>query len=214
MVHRNVFLIILLASFNLGLFSQQKEKKINLTILDASFNIGDIFFQDSSDEYWGNYEDKSPLSIGANIGFEYPVSKYLGLESGVRISYFIKKMKGTEANRNYDIDGMYWGPYISPKIYLIPFQSGSGALYLENRFSLVNSTINSPSDFNIKRRHNKMIFLYDLSLGAYCKVSDKTYINLILGYNSFNFSKIKKFDNNKINSKTPFHFGVGVSFAL
>lgn len=215
MIQRNVLLVILLFLFNLTAFSQQKEKKkINFTILDASFDIGDVFFQDSSDEYWGNYEDKSPFSIGANIGFEYPVNKYLGLESGIRISYYIKKMKETQSNQNRDIDGIYWGPYFSPKIYLIPFQKGSGALYIENRFSLASSTVNLPSDLNMKRKYDRIIFLYDLSLGAHCKVSDKTFFNLILGYNSFSFSKIKKFDNNKIKSKTPFHFGIGVSFAL
>lgn len=214
MIQRNIFLTIILLLFNLTVFSQQKEKKINFTILDASFDIGDILSQDNSDEYWGNYEDKSPFSIGTNIGFEYPVNKYLGLEAGVRISYYIKKMKETETNQNRDIDGIYWGSYFSPKIYLVPFQNGNGALYIENRFSLAYSTLNLPTGLNMKRRYDKMIFLYDLSLGAHCKVSDKTFFNLILGYNSFNFSKIKKFENSKIKSKIPFHFGVGVSFVL
>ena len=31
--------------------------------------------EDSSDEYWGNYEEKSLFSIGANIEFEYSVNK-------------------------------------------------------------------------------------------------------------------------------------------
>lgn len=214
MVQRNLLLIIILFSSCLTVFSQEKVKKINFTILDASFDIGDIFFQDSSDEYWGNYEEKSPFSIGSNIGFEYPINKYLGLESGLRISYYIKKMKETETNQKRDIDGVYWGPYFSPKIYLVPFQNGSGALYIENRFSLAYSTINLPSGLNMKRRYDKMIFLYNLSLGVHCKVSNKTFFNLIVGYNSFNISKIKKFENNKIKSKTPFHFGIGVSFAL
>ncbi len=214
MVQRNLLLIIILFSSCLTVFSQEKVKKINFTILDASFDIGDIFFQDSSDEYWGNYEEKSPFSIGSNIGFEYPINKYLGLESGLRISYYIKKMKETETNQKRDIDGVYWGPYFSPKIYLVPFQNGSGVLYIENRFSLAYSTINLPSGLNMKRRYDKMIFLYNLSLGAHCKVSNKTFFNLIVGYNSFNFSKIKKFENNKIKSKTPFHFGIGVSFSL
>lgn len=216
MVQRNLILIIILFSSCLTVFSQEKVKKINFTILDASFDIGDIFYQDSSDEYWGNYEEKSPFSIGANIGFEYPINKYLGLESGFRISYYIKKMKETETeiNQKRDIDGIYWGPYFSPKIYLVPFQNGSGALYIENRFSLAYSTINLPSGLNMKRRYDKMIFLYDLVLGAHCKVSNNSFFNIIVGYNSFSFSKIKKFENNKIKNKTPFQFGMGVSFAL
>lgn len=134
MVQRNLILIIILFSSCLTVFSQEKVKKINFTILDASFDIGDIFYQDSSDEYWVNYEEKSPFSIGSNIGFEYPINKYLGLESGFRISYYIKKMKETETetNQKRDIDGIYWGPYFSPKIYLVPFQNGSGALYIEH----------------------------------------------------------------------------------
>lgn len=214
MVQRNLLLIIILFSSCLTVFSQEKVKKVNFTILDASFDIGDIFFQDSSDEYLGNYEEKSPFSIGTNIGFEYPINKYLGLELGLRISYYLKKMKETETNQKRDIDGIYWGPYFSPKIYLVPFQNGSGALYIENRFSLAYSTMNLPSGLNMKRRYDKMIFLYNLSLGTHCKVSNKTFFNLIVGYNSFSFSKIKKFENNKIKSKTPFHFGIGVSFTL
>lgn len=123
-------------------------------------------------------------------------------------------MKETETDRKKDIDGIYWGPYFSPKIYLVPFQDGNGALYIENRFSLAYSTMSLPSALNIKRRYDKMIFLYDLSLGAHCKVSNKTFFNLIVGSNSFSFSKIKKFENNKIKSTTPFHLGIGVSFTL
>jgi hypothetical protein len=41
MVQRNLLLIIILFSSCFTVFSQQKEKKINFTILDASFDIGD-----------------------------------------------------------------------------------------------------------------------------------------------------------------------------
>lgn len=204
----------MLLLFSLTVFSQQKEKKINFTILDASFDLNDVLDNYISGEYSDNYIPKSPISVGVNVGFEYPVNKYLGLESGLRISYYIKRMGEKETDQKRDIEGVYWGPYLSSKINLVPYQDGNRALYVENRFSLVHATMNLPSDLNMKRRYEKMIFLYNLSLGLQCKVSEGTFLNFMLGYNSFNASKIKKFEKNEMKSKIPFHFGVGVSLVI
>jgi len=202
-------IIFFIFIYTVLIFAQEKRKQINIMLLNASIDIDDAITQNMSGEDDGN----APFAIGSSAGFEYSISKYFGLESGFLLSSYFKKIKRSD-NRNEKINGIYLGPYISSKIYLIPFSDNGGSLYIENRLSMIYSTMNFPSSLNQEDVTKNILMLYNFYLGSSFRASKKIMLNFFIGYNSLKLSKIANTKYTKENNKMPFNFGIGLSFFL
>lgn len=197
----------------------QEGQKLNMGI-DMSFGL-----------HYFNSERNNPLAAGFSVGYEYDFIFFFGIEAGFRFGGFNQKVNYTDPNlgvggldnpsKNTHAEdiyrGTYWAPYIAPKIYLpIGYDENKDRprfIYIENRFSYGRMNLNLDKIENMEGSANKYRFQYELRAGYQFPVSDRWAINCWLGYNTFDFSKIKP-ESIKFKNSTPIQIGIGFNYII
>lgn len=209
-----LFILVLLTS-GMSLIAQEGHK-LNFDI-DTSFGLRYAFNSKG--------EAKDPYAVGASFGYEYDINLLFGIEGGVRGGVFRQKLN----NNGYVImgengmpldnsttlyKGTYWAPYIAPKIYL-PFgyddnKDRARFIFIENRFSYTRANLYT----NLAGGNmHKYMLQYEIRGGVHLPLNQKWAFSCWLGYNSFNFSKIKPGAFYFKNS-TPFQIGIGFNYII
>lgn len=212
-------LIIILFIVWFASLSAQEGQKLNLGI-DMSFGL-----------HYFDSERNNPLAAGFSVGYEYDFIFFFGVEAGFRFGGFNQKVDYFDPNlglnglddptkniHSEDIyRGLYWAPYIAPKIYLpIGYDENKDRprfLYIENRFSYGRMNLNLDKIENMKGSSHKYHFQYEIRAGYQFPVSDNWAINCWLGYNTFDFSKIKP-EAIRFKNSTPFQIGIGFNYII
>ncbi|MDH6307722.1 hypothetical protein M2451_000171 [Dysgonomonas sp. PFB1-18] len=195
----------------------QEGHKLN-TGIDLSF--GAHYF----DSNRGN-----PLAAGVSVGYEYDFIFFFGVEAGFRFGGFNQKINFTDLNWGLDplgnnslggediYRGTYLAPYIAPKIYLpIGYDEKKDRprfIYLENRFSYTRMNLDLDKITDMQGSAHKWHFQYEIRAGYQFPVNDRWAINCWLGYNTFDFSKVKP-ESIKFKNTTPIQLGIGFNYIL
>ena len=197
--------------------SAQEGHKLNTNI---DFSFGPHYFSG---------EKNNPLAAGLSVGYEYDFIFFFGIEAGFRFGGFNQKVKYYDPNVNIgetnlavqdskDIyRGTYWAPYIAPKIYLpISYDDQKDRarfIYLENRFSYTRTSLDLDKITDMQGSTHKYRLQYELRLGYQHPLNDRWALNCWVGYNSFDFSKVKPEDI-KFKNSTPLQIGIGFNYIL
>jgi len=198
----------------------QEGHKLNLGI-DFSFNMNYTF---DSDE-----KTKDPAALGFSAGYEYDVNMFFGIEAGFRVGGFNQNIRFDNPNQSTDpvvnlqnhikdnYEGTYWAPFIAPKLYLPVGWSEKHDrprfIYLENRFSFSNIHLKLDKNFNNREAHNRFQFQYEVKLGYQFPIDDRWAMNCWLGYNTFDFSRVKP-EAMRFKNSTPIQIGVGFNYII
>lgn len=201
--------------------SAQEGHKLNA---DIDLSYGPHYFDS---------EINNPFAGGASLGYEYDVNMLFGIEGGFRVGGFHQKLGyddspnigpgglksaiGEVGNPETVYKGMYWGPYIAPKIYLpVGYDEKKDRprfVFLENRLSLMNMSLNQDKISNMSGTARKTRLTYELRAGYQFPVTERWAMSCWLGYNTFDFSKIKP-DVIKHKNSTPLQIGIGFNYVI
>lgn len=197
----------------------QEGHKLDLNI-DASSNLNYAF--DNKDGA------KDPAALGMSLGYEYDINMFFGIEAGFRFGGFNQNIRyydpniGTGLNEPYNYTenaykGTYWAPYIAPKIYLpIDYddkRDRARYIFIENRFSYTRVNLDLDKINDMKGSLHKFQFQYEIRAGYQFPIDEKWAMAFWLGYNTFNFSKVKP-DIVKYKNATPIQIGVGFNYII
>jgi len=203
---KKIIIFLLLAFFALSALSQEGHK-LNADI-DMSFGL-----------HYFDSKINNPLAGGVSIGYEYDINMLFGIEAGFRIGGFNQKAGYNDSpNISRDVyKGMYWAPYIAPKIY-VPIgydekHDRARFLFLENRFSLTHINLDMDKITNMEGNVSKNRFMYEIRAGYQYPINGRWAITGWVGYNTFDFSKVKPKVIKHKNS-TPFQIGIGFNFII
>lgn len=179
--------------------------------------------------YYFNSEKNNPTAVGGSIGYEYDFIFFFGVEAGFRFGGFNQKVGYTDPNigqggigeTNGDFKdiyrGTYWAPYIAPKLYFpIGYddkRDRAQYLYLENRLSYTRMNLNLDKITNMEGSAHKYRLQYEIRAGYQFPVTERWAINCWLGYNTFDFSKIKP-EAIKFKNSTPIQIGIGFNYII
>lgn len=198
----------------------QEGHKLDLNI-DASFNMNYMF----------NNKDgiKDPAAIGMSLGYEYDINMFFGIEGGFRFGGFNQNVRYYDPNLGTGIidtpngysknvyKGMYWAPYIAPKIYLpIGYDEKKDRaryIFIENRFSYTQVNLDLDEVNNMEGSVNKFQFQYEIRAGYQFPIDQRWAMSCWLGYNTFDFSKVKP-DVIKYKNATPIQVGIGFNYII
>ncbi|MFV0329771.1 MAG: outer membrane beta-barrel protein [Dysgonomonas sp.] len=211
---------LLLLSSALLLFiatSAQEGHKINAGI-DMSFGMP-----------YFNSDKNNPIAAGGSIGYEYDFIFFFGVEAGFRFGGFNQKVGYPdpnigpgglgETNGNFEdiYRGTFWAPYIAPKLYFpIGYDDKKDRaryVYLENRLSYTRMNLNLNKITNMTGSAHKYRLQYEIRAGYQFPVDDRWAINCWIGYNTFDFSKIKP-EAIKFKNATPIQVGIGFNYII
>jgi len=178
-----------------------------------------------------NSDPNSSVAAGGSIGYEYDFFIFFGVEAGFRfggfnqtVSYYVDPTIGqggldSEIHENFEdiYQSTYWAPYIAPKLYFpIGYDDSKDRaryVYLENRFSYTRMNLNLNKITDMEGSAHKYKFQYEIRAGYQFPVSERWAINFWLGYNTFDFSKIKP-EAIKFKNSTPFQLGIGFNYII
>ncbi|WP_108821786.1 hypothetical protein [Dysgonomonas sp. Marseille-P4361] len=200
----------------------QEGHKINADI-DLSFGL-----------HYFNSEINNPLAGGASLGYEYDVNMFFGVEAGFRFGGFNQKI-GYTSGPNIQPEGVlkaglvdiptpeaiykgtYWAPYIAPKFYLpIGYDDKKDRarfIFIENRFSLTHISLDLDKVNNQSGSTGKNCFMYEIRAGYMFPINERWGMSCWLGYNTFDFSKVKPSEIRYKNS-TPLQIGIGFNYII
>lgn len=201
--------------------SAQEGHKLNADI-DLSF--GPHYFDS---------EINNPFAGGTSLGYEYDVNMFFGIEGGIRVGGFnqkigyndspnigqegLKSAIGEVGNPETIYKGMYWGPYIAPKIYLpIGYDDKKDRarfIFLENRLSLTNISLNLDKITNMSGSVRKSRLTYEIRAGYQFPIDERWGMSCWLGYNTFDFSEVKP-NVIKHKNSTPLQIGIGFNYII
>ncbi|MDR0823485.1 MAG: hypothetical protein LBN74_00195 [Prevotella sp.] len=198
--------------------SAQEGQKLNAGI---DFSLGAHYFSG---------EKKDPIAAGGSIGYEYDFAFFFGVEAGFRFGGFNQKVgypdpnigigSINDPNGYYSEDiyrGTFWAPYIAPKIYFpIGYDDKKDRaryIYIENRFSYTRMNLNLNKINEMAGSAHKYRFQYEIRGGYQFPVDERWAINCWLGYNTFDFSKIKP-EVIRFKNSTPIQIGIGFNYIL
>jgi hypothetical protein len=206
--------------FSLLLFlsaSAQEGNKLNAGI-DLSFGMPHF-----------NSGSKNPVATGGSLGYEYDFIFFFGIEAGFRFGGFNRKAgyadpnigqsEPGEVNGHFEdvYRGTFWAPYIAPKLY---FPIGYDVLkdraqyvYLENRLSYTRMNLDPDKITGMDSPAHKYRLQYEIRAGYQFPVNKRWAVNCWLGYNTFNFSKIKP-EAIKLKNATPIQVGIGFNYII
>lgn len=185
------------------------------------------------DMSWGmhyfNSDRNNPMAAGLSVGYEYDLIFFFGIEAGFRFGGFNQTVGyhdpnlGVDGigNTNGDVKdiyrGTYWAPYIAPKLYFpIGYDDKKDRaryVYLENRLSYTCMNLNLDKITNMDGSAHKYRLQYEIRAGYQFPVNERWAINCWLGYNTFDFSKIKP-EVIKFKNSTPFQIGIGFNYII
>lgn len=201
----------------------QEGHKANLGI-DLSFGL-----QNSKDGV------NNPFVGGLSLGYEYDINMFFGIEAGFRGGMFNQTVGYIEgptitppstsvksASLNIpDIKdvyrGTYWAPYIAPKIY-IPVgndkENERGRyIFIENRFSYTRTNIDLDRIEGQAGNTHKYGFQYEIRGGYQFPVDNRLALTVWVGYNTFDFSKVKP-EVIRFKNATPIQIGLGIHYII
>lgn len=199
----------------------QEGHKLNADI-DLSFGM-----------HYFDSEIHNPFAGGASLGYEYDINMLFGVEAGVRVGGFnqkfgyydspnigqngLKSAIGDVGTPETIYKGMYWGPYIAPKIYL-PISHDEEKdrprfLFIENRLSYINMNLNKDKITNISGNKRKNCMIYEIRAGYQFPIDERWGMSCWLGYNTFDFSKINP-EVIKHKNSTPIQIGIGFNYII
>ncbi|NDV94071.1 hypothetical protein D0T84_03945 [Dysgonomonas sp. 521] len=172
---------------------------------------------------------KNPVAGGGSIGYEYDFIFFFGIEAGFRFGGFNQKVGYTDPNigqgesgevyGNFEdiYRGTFWAPYIAPKLYFpIGYDDKNDRaryVYLENRLSYTRMNLNLDKITNMEGSAHKYGLQYEIRAGYQFPVNERWAINAWLGYNTFNFGRIKP-DVIKFKNSTPLQIGIGFNYII
>ncbi|SBV93969.1 hypothetical protein [uncultured Dysgonomonas sp.] len=211
-----LFFILSITMFS-SVFGQEGHK-LNIDI-DASFNLNYVF--DSKDGI------KDPAALGASFGYEYDVNMFFGIEAGFRAGGFNQGIRYYDPNIGVDsfdnpysytetsYKGTYWAPYIAPKLYLpIAYDDKKDRakyIFIENRFSYTRINLNKAKGMDAAA--HKYRLTYEIRLGYQFPIDDRWAISCWVGYNTFDFSKVKP-EVIEYKNATPIQIGIGFNYII
>lgn len=213
---RIIFFTLLLGTVQIY---AQEGHKLN-TGIDMSFGL-----------HYFNSEKNNPIATGFSVGYEYDFVFFFGIEAGFRFGGFNQKVNYhdpnlgvnglDDPNRNThskDIyRGTYWAPYIAPKIYLpIGYDESKDRprfIYIENRLSYGRMNLDLDKIEDMQGSAHKYRLQYEFRAGYQFPVSNRWAINCWLGYNTFDFSRIKP-EVMKFKNSTPIQIGIGFNYII
>lgn len=178
-------------------------------------------------------EIHNPFVGGVSLGYEYDINMLFGIEAGIRVGGFsqkfgyndspnigqngLKSSIGEGGNSETLYKGMYWGPYIAPKIYLpIGYDDKKDRMrliFIENRLSFTNISLNLDKVTNMSGSIRKNSLIYEIRAGYQFPIDERWGMSCWLGYNTFDFSRVKP-DAIKHKNSTPFQIGIGFNYIL
>ncbi|WP_029904249.1 outer membrane beta-barrel protein [Prevotella sp. 10(H)] len=207
-------ILFLLAVYGLA----QEGHKLNLDI-DASFNLNYAFSNKDG--------IKDPVAVGASLGYEYDVNMFFGIEAGFRGGGFNQGIRYYDPNFGLDpmgdpqsftkttYKGTYWAPYIAPKLYLpIGYDDKKDRaryVFIENRLSYMRINLNKAE--GMTGNAHKYRLTYEIRAGYQFPIDDRWAMSCWLGYNTFDFSKVKPEVVQHKNS-TPIQVGIGFNYII
>lgn len=216
---KKALLLLFVATFSVLAIAQEGQK-LNIG-LDASFGVKYVF---------DNKEGvNNPTALGFSLGYEYSVNMFFGVEAGFRLGGFNQKVgyfdpnlgvDGINTNKNNASDiykGTYWAPFVAPKLYFpIGYDEKKDRaryVFLENRFSYARANLDLDKVTNLSGGAHKYMFLYEIKLGYQFPVNERWAMSCWLGYNTFDFSKIKP-EIIKLSNATPIQIGIGFNYII
>lgn len=200
----------------------QEGHKINADI-DLSFGL-----------YYFDNDINNPFAIGASLGYEYDVNMFFGIEAGFRLGGYnqktgyykgpnilpdqnLKVAIGDPENPKTIYKGMYWAPYIAPKIYLpIGYDEGKDRprfVFIENRFSYMRMSLDLGKANNSSGNLYKNRIIYEIRAGYQFPINERWGMSCWLGYSTFDFSEIEPSIIKHKNS-TPIQIGIGFNYII
>lgn len=220
---KNIHLLFALIFICLSSLQAQEGHKANLGF-DISFGV-----QNNKDGV------NNPFAGGMSLGYEYDINMFFGIEAGLRgglfnqsVGYdegpnispkgFIPKAAIGETFNAKDVyKGTFWAPYIAPKIY-IPIgydekQDRGRYLYIENRFSYTRTNLDMDRIENQAGKKHKYGLQYEIRGGYQYPIDKRWAFNIWVGYNTFDFSKVKP-EAIKFKNATPLQIGFGINYVI
>ncbi|MDU1890425.1 MAG: hypothetical protein E6767_07010 [Dysgonomonas sp.] len=201
-------LFITLITFSSLFVMAQEGQKINAGV-DLSW--GPHYF---------NSKRNNPVASGISIGYEFDYLFFFGLEVGLKGGIFNQKVEYEDINsivRNDIYKGSYWSPFIAPKIYLpVSYNNKIDRpryLFLENKFSYTWMNMSSDRVEDLSKNAHRSRFQYELKLGYQFPINNRWAMACWIGYNSFDFSKVKP-EQIKFKNSTPLEFGIGFNYII
>lgn len=219
---KNIGLLLIALIFSASILGQEGQKA-NLGV-DFSFGL-----QNNKDGV------NNPFAGGLSIGYEYDVNMFFGVEAGLRGGIFNQSV-GYAQDPNIDpkaqttqfigqdnlnskdvYRGTYWAPYIAPKIYIpISYDEKHDRgryIFIENRFSLTRTNLDLDKIENQAGKTHKYGFQYEIRGGYQYPLDKRWAMNIWLGYNTFDFSKVKP-EVIRFKNSTPLQIGIGVNYII
>jgi len=198
-----ILLLILVCSLQIG---AQEGHKLN-TGIDMSYGP----------HYFGS-DRNNPLAGGISIGYEYDFIFFFGIEAGFRFGGYNQSVRYGENAEIKDIyRGTYWAPYIAPKLYLpIGYDEKKDRprfVYIENRLSYGRMNINLDKINGMEGSAHKYELQYEFRMGYQFPISQRWAMNCWLGYNTFDFSRVKP-ETIKFKNSTPIQIGIGFNYII
>lgn len=213
-------LVILYFLFSYLFIAAQEGHKLDINI-DASFNLNYAF--DDRDGI------KDPAALGMSLGYEYDINMFFGIEGGFRFGGFNQNVRyydpnlgtgGMDSPNSYSKNvykGMYWAPYIAPKIYLpISYDDKNDRaryIFIENRFSYTQVNLDLDKINDMKGSARKFQFQYEIRAGYQFPIDNRWAMSCWLGYNTFDFSKVRP-EVIEYKNATPIQIGVGFNYII
>ncbi|MBK5720552.1 outer membrane beta-barrel protein [Dysgonomonas sp. Marseille-P4677] len=213
-------LTILCFIFSCLSITAQEGHKLDINI-DASFNMNYMFKNEDG--------IKDPAALGMSLGYEYDVNMFFGIEGGFRFGGFNQSVRYYDPNLGTDVmnnpnsysknvyKGMYWAPYIAPKIYLpISYDDKKDRaryIFVENRFSYTQVNLDLDEVSNMKGSTHKFQFQYEIRAGYQFPIDTRWAMSCWLGYNTFDFSKVKP-EAIEYRNSTPIQIGIGFNYII
>lgn len=212
---------IILTLTAIGLFfihvHAQEGHKINASF-DFSFGLN-----------YFNSNIENPTVIAANLGYEHNFTDYLGIEIGIKGGQFHQTVRygnptispsGIDNNNSLSKNiykGNLWAPYIAPRLYYPLGEDNnkgrSKYLYLENKFSYTQSELKLDEIDNLRGTKSKSRIEYEIKLGFAYPIEDNWMINCWLGYNTYDFGRIKP-EVIRFKNASPIQIGLGFSYII
>lgn len=202
------------------LITAQEGHKLDFNI-DASFNMNYMFRNKDG--------IKDPAALGLSLGYEYDLNMFLGIEGGFRFGGFNQSIQFYDPNiapvnnqntnsRSKNVyKGTYWAPYIAPKIYLpIGYDDKKDrmrCIFIENRFSYTRVNLDLDRISNQRGSEQKFQFQYEIRAGYQFPIDDRWAMSAWLGYNTFDFSKVKP-EILEYKNSTPVQIGIGFNYII
>lgn len=216
-------IVLFFIAFVSGSLMAQEGHKINA---DIDFSFGLHYFNSKNDI-------NNPIAGGLSVGYEYDVNMFFGIEAGFRFGGFNQKtgyyegpnigpggLKAAIGEPQYPENiyrGTYWAPYIAPKIYLpIGYDDKKDRarfVFIENRFSYTRINLDLDKANNMSGSMHKSRLTYEIRGGYQFPIDDRWGMSCWIGYNTFDFSKVKP-SVIKYKNSTPLQVGIGFNYII